>query len=388
MQAAVSGYEAGQALYMALELSNRTWRLGFSNGQKIRQKSVEARALSEVLSEIRAAKAKLGLVPEARVVACYEAGRDGHWISRWLSSEGVEVLVMDSSSIEHAQGRKHVKTDGIDVERLLDLLMRYCLGFRRSFRVVRVPDEAAEASMRLHREDAYLVKMRGRVANRIRGLLAAQGLVDVRLGRGFEAWLDGVQLWNGAGLSEALKSELKRLHEQHQMYDKQLRGLAAEYKAELESSLESESEAKPQVKPSVIGRQRAQLELLKGIGPKVSRVLSAEAFSWRRFKNQKQVGSMAGLTPTPEQSGNLSRERGIGKHGNPRVRHMAIELAWLWLRWQPDSALSKWFGERFGGGGKRMRRIGIVALARKLLIALWKYLEQGVVPAGAVVKPA
>jgi transposase len=376
MQAAVAGYEAVQVLYMALELSNRTWRLGFSNGSKVRQKSVEARALPQVLHEITLAKAKLGLAADVRVVACYEAGRDGHWIYRWLRAEGVEVLVIDSSSIERAQGRKHVKTDGMDVERLLDLLMRYCLGFRRSFRVVRVPDEATEAGMRLHREDAYLVKARGRVANRIRGLLAAQGLVDVRLGRGFAGWLDGVKLWNGQGLSAELKAELLRMHEQYELFGQQLKAVAAAYKTEVES------------KETVIGQQRARLEMLKGIGPKSSRVMSGEAFSWRRFDNQKQVGSMAGLTPTPDQSGDLSRERGIGKHGNPRVRHMAIELAWLWLRWQPQSALSQWFHERFSGGGKRMRRVGIVALARKLLIALWKYLEQGVVPAGAVLVEA
>lgn len=375
MQAAVAGYEAGQVLYMALELSNRTWRLGFSNGSKVRQKSVEARALPQVLHEITLAKAKLGLAADVRVVACYEAGRDGHWIYRWLREAGVEALVIDSSSIERAQGRKHVKTDGMDVERLLDLLMRYCLGFRRSFRVVRVPDEATEAGMRLHREDAYLVKARGRVANRIRGLLAAQGLVDVPLGRKFESWLDGVKVWNGQGLSAELKAELLRMHEQYELFGRQLKAVAAAYKTEVES------------KKTVIGQQRARLEMLKGVGPKSSRVMSGEAFSWRRFDNQKQVGSMAGLTPTPDQSGDLSRERGIGKHGNPRVRHMAIELAWLWLRWQPQSALSQWFHERFGGG-KRMRRVGIVALARKLLIALWKYLEQGVVPAGAVLMEA
>jgi transposase len=360
---------------MALELSNRTWRLGFSNGSKVRQKSVEARALGLVLHEITLAKAKLGLGADVRVVACYEAGRDGHWIYRWLRSEGVEVLVIDSSSIERAQGRKHVKTDGMDTERLLDLLMRYCMGFRRSFRVVRVPDEATEAGMRLHREDAHLVKARGRVANRIRGLLAAQGLVDVGLGRGFAGWLDSVKLWNGRGLSAELKAELLRLHEQYELFGRQLKAVAEDYKAEVES------------KQTVIGQQRARLEMLKGVGPKSSRVMSGEAFSWREFKNQKQVGSMAGLTPTPDQSGDLSRERGIGKHGNPRVRHMAIELAWMWLRWQPQSALSQWFHERFGGG-KRMRRVGIVALARKLLIALWKYLEHGEVPAGAMLKEA
>jgi transposase len=358
---------------MALELSNRTWRLGFSNGSRVRQKSVDARALSRVLEEIEQAKLKLGVEPGARVVACYEAGRDGHWLYRWLRSEGVEALEIDSSSIERAQGRKHVKTDGVDVERLLDLLMRYCLGFRRSMRVVRVPDEAAEAALRLHREDGYLVKERGRVGNRIRGLLATQGLAEVPLGRGFADWLEGARLWNGAGVSVELKAELLRLHEQYRLLGRQLGEVSAAYQAELG-------------RDSAVGKQRVQLELLKGIGPKIARVLSAEALAWRTFSNGKQVGSMAGLTPTPDQSGEASRERGIGKHGNRRIRHMAIELGWLWLRWQPESALSVWFRERFGGGGKRMRRVGIVALARKLLIALWRYVDQGVVPEGAVMK--
>ncbi len=375
MQAAGSGYEAGRVLYMALELSNRSWRLGFSNGAKIRQKTVEARALERVLAEIELAKQKLGVEPGARVVACYEAGRDGHWIYRWLRSVGVEVLVIDSSSIERAQGRKHVKTDGVDVERLLDLLIRYCMGLRRGMRVVRVPDEAAEAALRLHREDERLVKERGRVANRMRSILATQGLVDVRLGLGFEAWLERVRLWNGNGLAAELKAELRRLYEHYRLLGRQLAEVARAYRAELESD-------------SAVGNQRARLEVYKGIGPKLSRVMSAEAFAWRKFRNNKQVGSMAGLTPTPNQSGDLSREQGIGKHGNRRVRHMAIELAWLWLRWQPQSALSKWFRERFGGGSKRMRRVGIVALARKLLVALWRYLEQGVVLEGAIMKTA
>ncbi len=375
MQAAGSGYEAGRVLYMALELSNRSWRLGFSNGAKIRQKTVEARALERVLAEIELAKQKLGVEPGARVVACYEAGRDGHWIYRWLRSVGVEVLVIDSSSIERAQGRKHVKTDGVDVERLLDLLIRYCMGLRRGMRVVRVPDEAAEAALRLHREDERLVKERGRVANRMRSILATQGLVDVRLGLGFETWLERVRLWNGNGLAAELKAELRRLYEHYRLLGRQLAEVARAYRAELESD-------------SAVGNQRARLEVYKGIGPKLSRVMSAEAFAWRKFRNNKQVGSMAGLTPTPNQSGDLSREQGIGKHGNRRVRHMAIELAWLWLRWQPQSALSKWFRERFGGGSKRMRRVGIVALARKLLVALWRYLEQGVVLEGAIMKTA
>lgn len=373
--AQVAGYESGRVLYMAMELSNRRWRLGFSNGSKLRQKTVEAGALGAVWREISLAKEKLRVASDARVVACYEAGRDGHWIHRWLSSEGVEVLQIDSSSIEVARGRKHVKTDRVDVEKLLDLLMRYCAGFRKSFRVVRVPSKEVEAAMGLHREDERLVKERGRLVNRMRGLLANQGVKELPLRRGFEQWLEAVRLWDGAGLSEPLKAQLRRLHQRYLLVDQQLREVAAEFEAELSTG-------------SVVAQQRKRLQLLKGIGPKISRTLSAEAFAWRRFKNAKEVGAMSGLTPTPNRSGEISREQGIGKQGNRRVRRQSIEMAWLWLRWQPHSALSQWFRRRFASGGKRMRRIGIVALARKLLIALWKYLEHGVVPEGAILSPA
>lgn len=377
--AQVSGYEGNAALYMAMELSNRRWRLGFSNGSKMRQKTVESGdtepARAEVLRQISLAKEKLGLPPSARVVACYEAGRDGHWIARWLGSEGVEVMEISSSSIEKPQGRKHVKTDRVDVEKLLDLLMRYCHGFRRGFKPVRVPSEEAEAAMRLHRDDETLVKERGRLVNQMRALLAKQGVKELVVTGDFDGWLEGIRLWHGGGLHEADKRALKRLYRRYELVREQLREVAAEYEAEVGGD-------------TVVGKQRRQLEVLKGIGPKISRVLSAEAFAWREFRNAKEVGALSGLTPTPSQSGDLAREQGIDKHGIRRLRRIAIEMAWLWVRWQPNSALSHWFCRRFAGGGKRMRRVGIVALARKLLIALWKYLEHGVVPEGAIVSPA
>ena len=270
-------------------------------------------------------------------------------------------------------GRKHVKTDRVDVEKLLDLLLRYCLGFRQAFRVVRVPSEEAEAGQRLHREDEYLVRQRGRVSNRIKGLLVTQGVVEVPLKRGFEAWLEAVQSWDGSGLSSALKVELRRLYAQYRLMDEQMSEVAQAYQQELQSD-------------TAIAHKRRRLEQLKSIGPKTSRVLSAEVFAWRVFRNGKQVGGMSGLTPTPSQSGDVNREQGISKAGNRRVRRVMIELAWLWLRWQPDSALSQWFNHRFARGGKRMRRIGIVAMARKLLIALWRYVEWGVIPEGSVLK--
>lgn len=374
MQAAqVTGYEVGTVLYMAMELSQRSWKLGFSDGKRQRQKSIEARDRCRLLEEVALAKSKLKLPGDAKVVCCFEAGRDGHWLYRWLVSEGVEVLEIDSSSIETARGRKHVKTDRVDVEKLLDLLLRYCLGFRKALRVVRVPDASAEAAQRLHREDEYLLKQRGRVGNRIKGLLATQGVSGVSLRGDFGAWLETVRLWHGAGLSAELKSELRRLHAQYTLFDGQLRELAGAYAEELSAQ-------------TPVAEARRRLERLKSVGPKSSRLLAGEVFAWRCFANGKQVGAMAGLTPTPAQSGDSCTEQGISKAGSRRVRRVMVELAWLWLRWQPNSALSRWFQRRFAAGGKRLRRIGIVAMARKLLIALWRYVEQGVLPEGAVLK--
>jgi len=356
-----------------MELSNSSWTLGFSNGQRTRRKSVEARDRFRLIEEVQLAKQKLDLEPNTAVVVCFEAGRDGHWIYRWLSAEGFKVLEIDSSSIETPRGRKHVKTDRIDVEKLLDLLMRYCLGFRKAFRIVRVPSEEAEAGQRLHREDEWLIRQRGRVSNRLKGLLVTQGITEVPLKRGFKDWLEEAQTWNGSDLSDALKIEISRLYEQYQMMNAQIAEVEQAYLQELLSD-------------TAVANKRRQLERLKCIGPKTSRILSAEVFSWRVFSNGKQVGAMSGLTPTPSQSGDMQREQGISKAGNRRVRRVMIELAWFWLRWQPESHLSQWFNQRFAHGGKRMRRIGIVALARKLLIALWRYVEDGVIPKGAVLK--
>jgi transposase len=375
MQAAQArGYEVNTVLYMAMELSNSKWKLGFGNGAKLRRKSIDARDRRRLVDETALAKSKLKLPEDAPVVCCFEAGRDGHWIHRWLQGEGFEVLEIDSSSIETARGRKHVKTDRIDVEKLLDLLIRYhCFGLRRAFRVVRVPSVSAEAAQRLHREDEYLLKQRTRISNRIKGLLIAQGVVEVPLRGDFSSWLDRLRLWDGESLSAQLKTELKRLHAQYAVFDSQLQELQQAYAAELCAN-------------TSVAEYRRRLESLKSLGPKSSRVLSAEVFGWRRFANTKQVGAFAGLTPTPSQSGDSNTEQGISKAGNRRVRRVMIELAWLWLRWQPDSELSQWFNRRFAHGSKRMRRIGIVALARKLLIALWRYVEQGVIPQGALLK--
>jgi len=267
-----------------------------------------------------------------------------------------------------------VKTDRIDVEKLLDLLIRFhCFGLRQAFRVVRVPSVAAEASQRLHREDEYLIRQRTRISNRIKGLLVAQGVDEVSLKGDFASYLDRVRLWDGEGLSVELKMELQHMHAQLTLFDGQLKEMVSAYAKELAAD-------------TPLAEKRRRLQSLKSLGPKTSRILAAEVFGWRSFANTKQVGAFAGLTPTPSQSGDSDTEQGISKAGNRRVRRIMIELAWLWLRWQPDSALSQWFNRRFAHGSKRMRRIGIVALARKLLIALWRYTEHGVIPEGALLK--
>jgi transposase len=358
---------------MAMELSNRKWKLGFSNGTRMRRKSVDARDRRRLLEEVSLAKHKFGLAAEAKVVCCFEAGRDGHWIYRWLTAAGFEVLEIDSSSIETARGRKHVKTDRVDVEKLVDLLLRYWLGFRKAFRVVRVPSEEAEAGQRLHREDEYLTRQRTRVTNRIQSLLVTQGIEELSLKGNFAERLERVRRWDGRGLSPELTAELTRMHAQYRLIEEQLAELVRAYAVELESD-------------TAVGTSRRRLEILKSMGPKTSRVLAAEVFAWRKFDNAKEVAGMSGLTPTPSQSGDEQREQGIAKAGNRRVRWVMIEFAWLWLRWQPDSELSRWYRQRFAHGSRRMRRIGIVALARKLLIALWRYLEAGEIPVGAVLK--
>lgn len=372
----VEGSEVAKQLYMAMELSSRTWKLGFSTGGgKQRIRDVGAGQLGEVLKEMAVSKEKLRVGPETKVIACFEAGRDGHWLYRWLVSEGVETLEIDSSSIEKARRGRGVKTDRVDVEKLLDLLIRYNTGYRQAFRVVHVPSEEAEDARRLHRERDRLVKERTRLKNQMLSQLVTLGQPELKLKRGgFETWLDELKDGVGKLLPLLLKAELKRTWRRYCLTEDLLKEVEAEFAAELQGDTR-------------LGAQRRSLEGLKGIGPVGSRTLSGELFSWRTFRNGKQVGSAAGLTPTALQSGRLSREQGIGKQGNWRVRWVMIELSWLWLKHQPESGLSKWFRARFGGNGKRMGRVGIVALARKLLVALWRYVEHGVVPTGAQFKP-
>lgn len=362
-------------LIVAMELSNTKWRLAFSspNDRKLRQKVVDARNRSGFLAEVSLAKRKLGLSANTLVVCCYEAGRDGFWIQRWLHSESIECLILDPASIEVNRKKRRAKTDRLDAESLTRLLKRYLGGDEDVFSVVRAPSEAQEDEMRLDRELERLKKERSSHVNRIKSLLILHGIYIKGSLYRLRKQIDGLRLWNDKPLPESLKKEILREWDRYSQTFDQIQ------------LLEKEKRDALKVPETNAEKQTRDLLRLRGVGEVSAWSLSHEFFGWREFKNRREVASLAGLTPTPYDSGNSRVEQGISKAGNRRVRRIMIELAWSWLRFQPDSELSKWFEKRFGHGSKRMRRIGIVALARKLLVALWKYIEFGEVPEGAVV---
>jgi transposase len=370
-----NGNTTEAALFVAFELSERTWKLGFTtgHGQKPRERSVTARDQAGVLEEIAKAKHRLGLPETAPVVSCYEAGREGFWLQRFLEAQGITNHVVDSSAIEVSRRQRRAKSDGLDVRKLLSMLLRYEQGEKKVWQVVKVPSEEAEDQRHLHRDLETLKRERASTTTRIQGLLSSQGVRLTSLNQ-LPEQLEALRLWDGSPIPPGLRQRVLRVYAHHQFLSEQIAEVEAERRAQIQNASEASIE------------QVRQLMLLKGIGINGAWLLVMEFFGWREFKNRREVGGLAGFTPTPYQSGDSTREQGITKSGNRHVRWMTTELAWSWLRYQPDSALSIWFRERFGGGGKRLRRIGIVAVARKLLIALWRFLETGVLPEGAVLK--
>ena len=359
-------------LYIAFELSHLKWKLAFSNGEKMRTVTIEARHLDKLHEEIEKAKQRFGLQGQIRVVSCYEAGRDGFWLHRYLLSCGIENVVVDSASIEVNRRKRRAKTDRIDVRKLLHKLLRYHGGEQLVWSVVNVPSEQAEDGRQLHRELEVLKKERTMHRNRLKSLLIQQGIVVSNpSSRKFLIQLETLRTWDGKELPADLKSRIIRDHGRLRMVEEQI------------YALDKEREKRVAAADTDAMKQVEQLMTLVGIGMNSSWKFVMEFFGWRDFKNGKQIGALSGLTPTPYDSGSSLREQGISKAGNERVRTLAVEMAWVWLRFQPQSKLSKWYTQRFAEGGKRMRRIGIVAMARRLLIDLWRYLEHGVVPEGA-----
>ncbi len=362
-------------LFVAFELREKTWKLGFTtgHGQKPRERTVAARQHEHVLHEIAQAKRRFGLPETAPVVSCYEAGREGFWLHRFLQAQGITNHVVDSSAIEVNRRRRRAKSDGLDVRKLLSMLLRYTQGERQVWQVVKVPSVEAEDHRHLHRDLATFKQERASTTTRIKGLLSSQGLRVTSLTK-LPEQLEALRLWDGAPVPPGLRCRVLRVYAHHTFLSAQIAAVEAERRAQLHASTDAKIDK---------GRQ---LMLLKGIGINGAWLFVMEFFGWRAFKNRREVGGLAGFTPTPYQSGESAREQGITKSGNRHVRWMTTELAWSWLRFQPESALSVWFRERFGSGGTRLRRIGIVAVARKLLMALWRFLETGVVPEGAGLK--
>ena len=363
-------------LQIALELSSKTWLLAFSaSGEpKIRRRSVTARQLAALVREITKAKTHFRLAKDAAVVSCYEAGRDGFWLHRYLGSIGVRNLVVDSASIEVNRRHRRAKTDRLDAGKLVQMLKRYEAGERDVWSVVNVPSVEDEDHRQLHRELGALKKQRTQHINRIKGLLALHG-VRITIDGMFSSRLSRLRRADGGGLPPRLLERLRREWQRLELVQQQVREIDRERRRMLR---EGEGVAINQVR---------QLMELRGIGIESSWMSVGEIFGWRQLRNRREVAAIAGLAPTPYASGQDDREQGISKAGNKRVRAMAVEVAWCWLRWQPDSALSKWFERRFASG-KRTRRIGIVALARRLLVELWRYLETGAIPEGAVINGA
>jgi transposase len=365
-------------IFVALELSRRTWLVTMHapDRDRVSRYKVEGGDHAGLLALIARVRARVtrALGDEPSVVSCYEAGYDGFWLHRLLLSAGITNYVFDPASIAVEQRARRAKTDRIDGEKLVRTLMAHCRGELRVVRIVRVPSAEQEDARRASREEERLIKEQGAHIARIKSLLRLQGLaVGNPRRRDWLSWLAKQQDWQGQGVPPHMLAEIEREHARLMLVGEQLA------KLKKQPAVASTSAA------AEMARRRGILMQLKSLGPAFSSKLTNEAF-YKDFRNRREVGGYFGLGGSPWQSGETDREQGISKAGNHRARHAAIELAWLWLIHQPDSALSRWFRERTAGASKRIRRITIVALARKLMVALWRYLTTGLIPEGALLK--
>ena len=366
-----------QTLYAALELSKNNWLLaiqfpGHDNPSLHPIKGGDADGLTAKLDAARERLAKVsGRLP--RVTLCYEAGYDGFWLARFLELRGVDCRVMDPASLQVDRRARRAKTDRIDVEKLLHTLIAWCRGERHVCSMVVIPSAEEEDLRRSHRERTRLVRERTAHINRIKGLLFAQGIRGINVKSHYKKLTqEDFVTGDGRPLPERLAREIAREIERLALVQEQIR------------AVERECDQAP-TPCEATERKRQQLLCLNGIGPVSAPVLAREVY-YRQFANRRQVASYIGLTPSPYDSGESRRSQGISKAGNSLVRHVMIQSAWMWLKHQPQSALSQWFRQRTEGHSKRMRCIMIVALARKLAVALWRYLEHGLIPEGAIVK--
>lgn len=367
-QAESTGHDA--VLYMALELSARRWQLAFGLGLATpsRRRTIPAGDDAALRREMVAAAERFGLPPATQVRSCYEAGRDGFWVHRLLARLGVTNVVVDSASIEVNRRSRRAKTDRLDAEALLRRLIRYWLGERDQWKIVHVPSVEAEDGRHLERTLAMLTAERTRSRNRLHGLLATHG-IRVRVTAKFGVQLTTLTTPDGGRLPPGVLARLRVSWRLLQAIEDERRVARAAQATETRAA-------------TATARRTQRLRQLRGIQVGSAAVLAKEVFA-RDLRNRREVGALSGLVPVPYQSGAAGHDQGISRAGLKAVRRIMVEVAWGWVRWQPDSALTHWYRTRFGGSGGRLRRIGIVALARKLLIALWRYSEQGIVPTGA-----
>lgn len=359
-------------IYMALDLGHRRWTVGvLLPGDRDARLFQVAGGDREALSELIRRRRQMVGDPGVRVVSCYEAGRDGFWLHRWLRDQDIDNRVLDPASLEAPRRWRRVKTDRVDTLGLLRVLLRLERGETEMTRVIWVPAPAIEDARRHTRERERLVSERTAHRNRIQGLLAAQGVTATKVGA--RDWPDRLAVGctgDGRTLGVALLAEIRRETERLALVEHQIKEVEAAQHAALKAD-------------TALAATACKLKRLKGLGEVFASGLTYEAF-WRDFGNRRQVGGAFGLTPWPWDSGDMHSDQPISKVGNRRARTMAIECAWMWTLHQPGSALTQWWQKRFAGGGRRVRRIGIVALARKLMVALWRYLKEDLIPEGAV----
>ncbi len=372
-------------LYIAFELADKKWKVRLGDGyQNPSECTLQADDTVSLMDKIARAIRRFKLPEGCEVVSCYEAGRDGFWLARFLEGRGIHNVIVDPASIEVDRRKRRAKTDGIDVKKLYDKLVRYWQGQKDVWRVVAVPKVEEEDARRPHREMERLQKEATQHTNRIRSLLKLHGITVGQIGgKRWGETLEALRCWDGSELPAKLKGELERETQRLTLTREQIRKLEGERsKAILEAQQAEQAGVAGNTAIDLVVR----LGKLKGIGATSAWLFVMEVFGWRKFKNGKKVGGYSGMTGTPYDSGESQREQGISKAGNWRFRRMAVEIAWCWVRYQPNSALTRWFLENFANAGARRRRVGIVALARKLMVALWRYLEKGVMPEGAELK--
>jgi transposase len=375
-QAVLGPESTAENLYVAFELSRKDWKLGFSDGKsaQVRQVTIPAGDLEWCGKEIEKAKARFGMKTAVRVRSCYEAGREGFWLHRALTKMGIENIVLDAASIEVNRRQRRAKTDRMDVHKLVRQLIRYCRGEHEVWRIVWVPSAEAEDRRHRHRELEVLKEERKQHRVRVQSLLYTQG-IDGKVGKDFLKQLDQLRCWNQQPIRPELKRRIEDEYHRLQLVEAQIREIQKAQREQLKTAT-----------TDAVIQKVGRLQQLVGIGMGSSWIFVMELFGWRSFQNRRQVAGAVGLTPTPYNSGDSVREQGISRAGNRRVRQLTIEIAWCWLRLQPNSKLSRWYKQRFAGGGARMRRIGIVAMSRRLVIDLWRYLESDTIPEGAILR--